>query len=225
MSTAAELVASKRFVLLDFDGPICSVFGGVSAAWVAAELQRRLGLTAEHSVETRDPFDILKLAAAEGEREAEAAERELARLEVEAVASAIPTDGADSVMHRLTEAGHTLAVVSNNSAAAVSAYLYDHDLDDYVRVISARNDSDPALLKPNPHLLLRAMEQMGAKAEECVMVGDSVTDIKAAGQAGIQAVAYANKPWKTDTLFEAKPAHLVRTVSELREHDHPKRQA
>lgn len=212
MSTAAELVASKRFVLLDFDGPICSVFGGVSAEWVAAELQRRLGLTAEHSVETRDPFDILKLAAAEGEREAEAAERELARLEVEAVASAIPTGGADSVMHRLVEAGHSLAVVSNNSVAAVSAYLHEHDLDDYVHVISARDCSNAALLKPNPHLLRRAMAQLATDADECVMVGDSTADLTAAHATNMTAIGYANKPWKRKRL-EALEADFV--ISDL----------
>lgn len=215
MSTAAELVASKRFVLLDFDGPICSVFGGVTAEWVAAELQRRLGLSAEHSTETRDPFDILKLAAAEGEREAELAERELTRLEVEAVASAIPTSGSDSVMHRLTEAGHTLAVVSNNSAAAVSAYLYEHDLDDYVQVISARDDTDPGLLKPNPHLLLRAMAQLGAKAEECVMVGDSTSDIEAAQAAGAAAIGFANKPVKLASLSRSQPEAVISKIEEL----------
>lgn len=215
MSTAAELVASKHFVLLDFDGPICSVFGGVTAEWVAAELQRRLGLTAEHSVGTRDPFDILKLAAVEGKREADQAERELARLEVEAVASAIPTSGADGVMHRLTEAGHTLAVVSNNSQAAVSAYLYAHEIDDYVSVISAREDSDPALLKPNPHLVQRAMAQLGAAAEECVMVGDSVADIEAAHSCRTLVVAYANKVSKRSSLAVRRPAAMVDDIGDL----------
>lgn len=213
--TPAELVASKRVVLLDFDGPICAVFGGLAAERVATELRRRLGLTANHSAVTRDPFDILRYAAAEGEREAAAAERELTRLEIEAVESAVPTPGAENVLHSLDRAGHTIAAVSNNSIAAVSAYLYAHGLEGYVQIVSARDDADPALLKPNPHVLLRAMKQLGAEPDDCVMVGDSVADIEAAHAAGVAVVAYANKPGKREGFERAKPSAIIENLADL----------
>lgn len=215
MSTAAELVASKRFVLLDFDGPICSVFGGVTAEWVAVELQRRLGLTAEHAVDMRDPFDLLKLAAEDGEREAELAERELTRLEVEAVHTAIPTPGVAEMLHGLTKAGHTIAVVSNNSEAAARAYLYEHELAGYVQLLSARSSPDPGLLKPNPHLLNVAIQLLGAQPDECVIVGDSITDIEAAHAAEVAIVAYANKPGKRETLASRTPNAIAQRIMDL----------
>lgn len=214
--TPAELVASKQVVLLDFDGPICSVFGGVAAEWVAAELGRQLGLSHDHAAVTRDPFDILRFAASDGTTSAADAERELTRLEVQAVATAPQTQGAADVLETLAAAGHTIAVVSNNSEAAVGSYLYANELEDLVHLISARNDADPDLLKPNPHLLIRAMEQLGAERESCVMVGDSITDIEAARSAGVQVIAYANKPGKRDRFSAVQPGSLIiDQVSEL----------
>jgi beta-phosphoglucomutase-like phosphatase (HAD superfamily) len=48
------------------------------------------------------------------------------------------------------ESGRTIAVVSNNSARAVRAYLAQHGLDDCISAIAACTSPDPALLKPDP---------------------------------------------------------------------------
>lgn len=44
MTDLATLLASVRCVLLDFDGPICSVFAGTPAAVVAERLRQHLGM-------------------------------------------------------------------------------------------------------------------------------------------------------------------------------------
>lgn len=212
---AAELLASKPNVLLDFDGPICSVFGGVGADTVARQLRERLGLTEEHSAEARDPFDILRYAAAEGRHEAAAAERELTRLEVTAVRSALPTTGADELIKTLSQRGQAIVVVSNNSVAAVVSYLRAQDVEPFIHGVSARATADPDLLKPNPHLLSRAINQLASAPEDCVMVGDSVADIQAARSAGVVVIAFANKPDKRERFAPQRPDATIDEIAQL----------
>lgn len=215
INAAAELLASKPNVLLDFDGPVCSVFGGVGADTVARQLRERLGLSEQHSADVRDPFEILRYAAAEGQREAIEAERQLTRLEVDAVASAPPTPGAMELLNLLTDRNQAVVVVSNNSEAAVQSYLNDHRIRELVTGVSARNKPAPGLLKPSPHLLLQAVDQLGATPNQCIMVGDSVADIEAAHAAGILVIAYSNKPGKQDLLVRQSPAIIIEQMNEL----------
>ncbi len=214
-NAAAELLASKPNVLLDFDGPVCSVFGGVGADTVARELRERLGLSEQHSADVRDPFEILRYAAREGHREATAAERELTRLEMEAVASATPTPGAVELFHLLADRNQATVIVSNNSEAAVRRYLHNQGLTELVRGISARIDPNPALLKPSAHLLFQALTTLGAEADQCVMVGDSLADIEAAYAAAIPAIAYANKPGKFEQLGYPQHEVVIRRMADL----------
>lgn len=214
-NAAAELVASKPNVLLDFDGPICSVFGGVGADTVARQLRDRLGLSEQHSAEVRDPFEILRYAAAEGQREAIEAERELTNLEVEAVATATPTPGGAELLRLLTERGQRTVIVSNNSVAAVDAYLESHALTGLVNEVSARTDADPTRLKPSAYLLHHAVEQLGTRSEQCVMIGDSVADIQAARAANVAVIAYANKPSKQRRFARYAPVTIVSDLYSL----------
>jgi hypothetical protein len=46
--------------------------------------------------------------------------------------------------------GRTVTIVSNNSGAAIAAYLADHRLTSYIRAIVARDDHDPDRMKPDP---------------------------------------------------------------------------
>ncbi|HVK25934.1 MAG TPA: HAD-IA family hydrolase [Actinokineospora sp.] len=208
MTDSQDLLLRSPHVLLDFDGPVCSIFSTLTDRQVAAELRAFMGENGYP--DTSDPFDILLSAAKVGRREADNAERELARLEVVAAGSAEPTAGAVDVIRALAESGHTVTVVSNNSTQAVVAYLEDHRLVQYIVGVSARRDSLPDHLKPDPYLLHQAMNDLAAVPQDCVMIGDSVSDLVAARRAGTAAIGYANKPGKREQ-FEKNGADLVIT--------------
>ena len=70
---------------------------------------------------------------------------------------------------RQAKAGRIIAVVSNNSDQAVRTYLALHGLDDRVDLVVARTSSDPALLKPSPHLIDQAISELEAPPAECVL--------------------------------------------------------
>jgi HAD superfamily hydrolase (TIGR01509 family) len=77
-----------------------------------------------------------------------------------------------------------VAVVSNNSAVAIEAYLTAYDLAANVTPIIGRAYADPKRMKPDPTPVLDAALALGAVPESCVLVGDSLSNIEAARAAG-----------------------------------------
>lgn len=220
IQSAAELVASKRHVLLDFDGPVCAAF----AAYGAANISRQLAMLISQGggdvpaelVSSSDPFELLHYAATLGDPDLLAeVDSEFRRLEVLAIRIAAPTPNAAEVVRALVQLGHTVTIVSNNSTGAIASYAQAHQLAGLLASISARTDPDPSLLKPNPHLLLEALAQLGAAPHDAVMVGDSGTDVEAAHDAEVIAIALANRPDKAQVLRESRPAAVIDRMSAL----------
>ncbi|WP_031163588.1 HAD family hydrolase [Streptosporangium roseum] len=213
------MMRSARYVLLDFDGPICDVFAGLPAPEVADRLRmmlRAAGADLPQSVQEQDdPMEIFRFSAELGGDLNHATLNALTGLEVEAAATACMTPGAADLIRRSKEVGKAVAVVSNNSAMAVTAFLRKHGLLSYVDLISARVALDPELMKPNPHLIQQALTQLDADAALTLLVGDSVTDMQASKSAGITAVGYANKPGKVDLLAAAGADIVVMNMKEL----------
>jgi phosphoglycolate phosphatase len=69
--------------------------------------------------------------------------------------------------------------------------------------------------KPQPFVLLRAMEAIGVKPEDCLMVGDSVPDILAARAAGVQVCAVGYGYGNPDELRAHKPDYWLDDISGL----------
>lgn len=206
--TPDDVLAQARTLLLDFDGPVCAVFAGIPAATVADQLRQVLvdgGCIEQPSflAATDDPFEVLHFAATLGEAEARYVEAAFAAHEVEAITSAEPTEGAHGLIHAWHASRRPVAIVSNNSVAAIEAYLNLHNLHWSVDTVSARTSPDTRLLKPNPYLLNQAIAQLEVVPGECVFVGDSVSDVVAARAAGGYSIGYANKPGKLEKLAVA----------------------
>lgn len=216
MTSESPASVLRRFptVFLDFDGPICSVFSSFTSAEVANSLRDRLGLT-DAALDSTDPFDVLRAAAAADLNSAEKAERALTQLETEAVTSAAPTPGAIELMDQLARAGRRVAVVSNNSADAVGAFLDQHELSQLITAVSARKDPSPALLKPHPYLIDRACALTNSPAHQCVLVGDSLADLDAAHRYAVAFIGYANKPGKRETFEERQADAVADHMTEL----------
>ena len=94
--TLRRILANADALLLDFDGPICSVFAGIPASVVADQLRRILAegnhVDLPPDVQTSDdPFDVLFYAAKLGHDEARYIEAAFTAHEVEAVQSAQAT--------------------------------------------------------------------------------------------------------------------------------------
>jgi len=103
--------------------------------------------------------------------------------------------------------------VSNNSQAAVAAYVDAGGLQ--LDAIVGRTSPDPALLKPSPFLVFRAIEALRVTAAEAVLLGDSPSDVDAARQAGTATVGYANKPGKRERLMAADAQVVVDDLNDV----------
>jgi phosphoglycolate phosphatase len=195
-------MAGTETLLLDFDGPVCSVFAGLPAGHVAARLRGVLadcghsGLPS-HIERSDDPFDVFRYAATVGDREARHVEAALSACEVEAVASAEPTAGAHELIGTW---GRWLSIVSNNSPVAIVEYLRKHDLTWDVDDIVGRTSHDPSRLKPSRIPVDQALYSAFTRGSACTLVGDSDSDIIAAQAAGCVTIGYANRPEKLNSL-------------------------
>lgn len=133
------------------------------------------------------------------------AEAKLRDLEVEAVRTAPITPGVVEALQAFRDTDRTVTIVSNNSQASVLSFLAVHDLGGLVTGVCSRQHPEPALLKPNPFLLRRAIVERDAVEHECVMIGDSPSDLLAGSAVGVPVVGFANKPSKESLLRDTNP--------------------
>jgi phosphoglycolate phosphatase len=213
------IVARTRWLLIDFDGPICSIFAGLPAPSVADHLREfvtRLSvMLPEEVARTQDPMEVFAWSATVSPKLAERVEAELTAQEVAAVVTAEPTPYIHDVLASCRESGRVTAVVSNNSERAVCAYLTRHGLADRTGPVFARTDHDPARLKPSPYLIDVGINALEAERGATTLVGDSLTDIKGSRSAGIDSIGYANKPGKYELMAASGSGAIVRSLSDL----------
>ncbi|MGW3966843.1 HAD family hydrolase [Amycolatopsis sp. NPDC005003] len=217
---AAEVLARARALLLDFDGPVCSVFAGIPASTVANQLRGVLADCGhadlpEAIAASADPFDVFQYAATLGEDQARFVEVAFAAHEVEAISSATPTSGAHDLIEAWHESGRPLAIVSNNGTPAIGAYLDLYDLRRSISFVSARTGPNAALLKPSPYLLQQAVAALEVPPSESVFLGDSTSDMVAAKAAGTASIGYANKPGKGTKLVMAGADAVTEVIKGL----------
>jgi hypothetical protein len=108
-----------------FDGPVCAIFGGISAPAVAEQFRtalRRVPIKLPHAVrDTDDPLEVFRQVADLGPDIAETAQRILTRLEARAARAARATPGSSDLIRTAHATGHTVTIVSNNSSVAIAA--------------------------------------------------------------------------------------------------------
>lgn len=214
-----KVVRRCRAALLDFDGPVCSAFAGYPAPQVARDMLARsceagVVISAEAGAET-DPMEVLRyLFEVASERQSES-ERLLREAEVLSVKEAAPTYGAVDFMKACKETRRPLVVVSNNSPEAVAAFLERHGLAELVDGVFGRSRVSPELMKPHPHLLELALKELSADADDCLMVGDSVTDIEVAKAVGMPVVGYANRPGKAECFHSLESDAVTEDMGAL----------
>ncbi|MEO3780383.1 HAD family hydrolase, partial [Micromonospora sp. B11E3] len=171
-----RLLGEVGAVLLDFDGPVCSIFAGYPAPQVAAELVdvlRQCGVDVPPDLASEpDPLEVLRRTPAAGNHGiTRAVEDALCAAERRAVETAGPTLHGREVIVAARQAGLPVAVVSNNSAGAVSAYLAAHRLTMHVSPVVGRAYADPERMKPNPAPIHQAARAVGESPGRCVLIG------------------------------------------------------
>ncbi|WP_326796657.1 HAD-IA family hydrolase [Streptomyces sp. NBC_01808] len=205
-----EVLESAKCVFFDFDGPICRLFSAYPAAQVAGQLRtmlhrRAAGMAGTPEYDSNDPHSIL--AAARRLLPDDGIVREVEMLltkeEKTAAATATPTPYAHELVAELHTLGRTLAITSNNSAAAIQVHLEWQELSQYFSPHVHGRRPDGSGLKPDPDCLRRALESTGTTPGDCVMLGDTPSDWQAAKAVGVAFIGYARAPHKEQALRQA----------------------
>ncbi|UJW29887.1 HAD-IA family hydrolase [Saccharothrix sp. AJ9571] len=113
----------------------------------------------------------------------------------------------------LRDNGIGLAIATGKSGERARSLLARLDLLDlFDHVIGSDEVARP---KPAPDIVRHAMALLGADPGEVIMVGDAVTDLQSAKDAGVTAVAAMWGETSEAELLRAGPDAIVRTPMEL----------
>jgi len=79
-------------------------------------------------------------------------------------------------------------------------------------IITALDKCDP---KPSPEALIKCAKQLNLQMNECAVVGDSVSDIRAGKNAGTKTVAVLSGIFSRKELEKEKPDLILESVNQL----------
>jgi len=74
---------------------------------------------------------------------------------------------------------------------------------------------DTPFPKPSPEALKKCAQKLRVKIDECAVVGDSVTDVKAGKKAGAKTVAVLTGIFTREELERGKPDLILENINEL----------
>ncbi|MCB1877885.1 MAG: phosphoglycolate phosphatase [Chromatiales bacterium] len=113
----------------------------------------------------------------------------------------------------MEKAGYRLGCVTNKAAQFTEPLLQDLGIRGRFRIVVS-GDSLPKK-KPDPLPLLHAAEFFRADPKNCLMIGDSVSDVKAARAAGFQIVCMTYGYNHGMDIREAEPDAVIDSMAEL----------
>ncbi|WP_174287420.1 HAD-IA family hydrolase [Sphingomonas bacterium] len=121
-------------------------------------------------------------------------------------------DGIVDVLDRLRSNGWVLGVATGKSDRGLAHILTEHGIADRFATLQTA-DRHPS--KPSPAMLTAAMAEVGASAEDSVMIGDTSFDMAMAKAAGVRAVGVAWGYHGADELIAAGADVVATEVAAL----------
>jgi HAD superfamily hydrolase (TIGR01549 family) len=137
------------------------------------------------------------------------------RIESEAAERAELMPGAMEALNGLRQMKKRIVIVTNNGRLGADRTLERLNLFGIVDAVVTRDDVDE--LKPDPGIVFKALDLAGAKADEAVLVGDAIIDIKAAKAASVRCVAIPTGPYPATRLLQEEPDFIVSSLLDVPE--------
>jgi phosphoglycolate phosphatase-like HAD superfamily hydrolase len=104
-----------------------------------------------------------------------------------------PTPGAAAFVEWLLESRLTVVVATSAKDDEVKALLAVCDGQALVQDATTSDDAERS--KPDPDILVAALEKSGASPDRAIMIGDTPYDIEAASRAGLATIAFRCGGW------------------------------
>jgi HAD superfamily hydrolase (TIGR01509 family) len=135
-------------------------------------------------------------------------------LYTELIGEVEPLVGARALMEDLKALGHTVVLASSAKPT---------ELDHYLTLLDARSladdwtdSGDVERTKPEPDLILAALEKAKARPKDAVMIGDSTWDCRAAKAARVRSIGVLTGGFSEAELLEAGASKVFESVEDLR---------
>lgn len=121
--------------------------------------------------------------------------------------------GVKDAIKYLYEQGYRLGVVTSRIHQSAVRGLDHFDLTRYFGAIITADSTDKH--KPDPTSAYLALEKLGGKSEEAVLVGDSPFDVLCGKNAGMVSVAVSWSALPREMYMQHNPDYVVDTMEEL----------
>jgi pyrophosphatase PpaX len=123
--------------------------------------------------------------------------------------------GIPELLSELKHRGYKTGVVTSRLRNTTELGLKTYDMEQYFDTVVTCDDTDKH--KPDPEPVNIALERLGAKPEEAIMVGDSMFDILCAKNAGVTSamVGWALAISDGDKTGENQPDYILEKAEDL----------
>ena len=120
--------------------------------------------------------------------------------------------GVAEMLRGLSEAGYLLAVATGKSRRGLDHALAQTRLEG---IFHATRTVDEAPSKPHPKMLLDILEDLGARPDEALVIGDTTYDLGMAQNAGARAVGILSGTHTREDLEGAGAAACLAVVTDV----------
>lgn len=190
-----------RAALVDIDGTLVDSNDAHAHAWIAALAERGRYVEFEH-VRPLIGMGADKLLPKLADIPADSSEgqaiatRRREIFEKDFIATVQPTRGAAELLEWLHDEGLTVVAATSADPSEVRDLLR---IAGATRLIDESSSSgDARESKPDPDIVLVALEKAGCRAEEALLIGDTPYDIMAGARAGVGVIALRCGGWWPD---------------------------
>lgn len=122
--------------------------------------------------------------------------------------------GVKEAMDFLQSANVKIGCVTNKAAAFTLPILKDLGLADYFEIVICGDTL--ARKKPDPLPLIHAAEQLGVEPQKSLMLGDSMSDVKAARAAGFSIICMSYGYNHGVDIHDSNPDAVVDSMDEIK---------
>jgi len=200
---ANAMLSTYDAVLLDIDGTLVDSNAAHAAAWSDAfethgrhhppeQVRPLIGKGGDKLLRELASLDA---ESGEGKRIAEA------RVEIfkhRYLPGLKPTPGATAFVEWLLESRMTVVVATSAKEDEVKALLTICGGQELVKDATTSDDAERS--KPDPDILVAALEKSGVTPDRALMIGDTPYDIEAASRAGLATIAFRCGGWDDAAL-------------------------
>lgn len=193
-------------VLLDVDGTLIDSNGAHAESWADAFKEFGYDITAERVRPLIGKggdklLPELTGVAADSERGRVLTERRAEIFRAQYIPRLRSTRGARALIDRLRKEGLRLVIATSANEDELRPMLRQVGMEDLLAAKTSSDDADNS--KPDPDIIVAALEKARLAPECALLLGDTPYDIEAARRASVETVALLSGGWDADALQDA----------------------